>query len=160
MEAIMIYSSIYSKFNIKNYPKVINDAIEFFKKTDFSKIAEGEYDIDGRNIFYQVKDIMTKPVNEAKPEIHRKYIDVQFLYKGTERIGVVDDNGNNEISEDYLEERDLLFYKNVENETLINMTEGDFCVFFPSDVHRPACEKNGQSMIRKVVYKINVDLLN
>lgn len=156
----MIYSSVNSNFNIENYNKVIKDAIEFFKKTDFSKIAEGEYDIDGRNIFYQVKDIMTKPVNEAKPEIHRKYIDVQFLYKGKERIGVVDDNGNNEIAEDYLKERDLLFYKNVENETLINMKEGDFCVFFPSDVHRPACEKDGQSMIRKVVYKINMDLLD
>lgn len=156
----MIYSSINSNFNIECYHKVIKEAIEFLKKTDFSKIAEGEYDIDGRNIFYQVKDIMTKPVNEAKPEIHRKYIDVQFLYTGTERIGVVDDNGNNVVTEDYLIERDLLFYKDVENETFINMIQGDFCVFFPSDVHRPACEKDGQSMIRKVVYKINVDLLN
>lgn len=155
----MIYSSINSNFNIEYYHKIITDAIVFFKRTDFSKIEEGEYDIKGRDIFFQVKDIMTKPINEAKPEIHRKYIDVQFLYKGTERIGVVDDTGNNQIAEDYLEERDILFYKDIENETFINMTEGDFCVFFPSDVHRPACERDGQSMIRKVVYKINVDLL-
>lgn len=155
----MIYSSIKSNFNIEYYHKVIKEAIEFFRKTDFSKIDEGEYDIEGRDIFFQVKDIMTKPVSEAKPEIHRRYIDVQFLYKGTECIGVVDDTGNNEIAEDYLEERDILFYKNIKNESFINMTEGDFCVFFPSDVHRPACERDGQSIIRKVVYKINVDLL-
>jgi YhcH/YjgK/YiaL family protein len=156
----MIYSSINSNFNIEDYHKVIKDAIVFFKTTDFSKIDEGEYELEGRDIFFQVKDIMTKPIKVAKPEIHKKYIDVQFLYKGKERIGVVYDTGNNQISEDYLKERDLLFYKDVENETLINMTEGDFCVFFPSDVHRPACESDGQSMIRKVVYKINVDLLN
>ncbi|MCJ7688558.1 MAG: YhcH/YjgK/YiaL family protein, partial [Clostridiaceae bacterium] len=105
----MIYSSINSNFNIEDYHKVIKDAIVFFKKTDFSKIDEGEYELEGRDIFFQVKDIMTKPINEAKPEIHRKYIDVQFLYKGKERIGVVYDTGNNEIAEDYLKERDLLF---------------------------------------------------
>ncbi|WP_070000350.1 YhcH/YjgK/YiaL family protein [Cellulosilyticum sp. I15G10I2] len=155
----MIYSSIHSTFDIQKYPKVIKDAVEFFKKTDFKEFEEGEYEIAGKDIFFQVKDIMTLPVSQTRAEIHRKYIDVQFLYRGKESIGVVDDTGLNEVDEDFLEERDILFYKNVPDETFITMNEGDFCVFFPSDVHRPACERNGKSMIRKIVYKIHVNLL-
>jgi biofilm protein TabA len=71
----------------------------------------------------------------------------------------VTDTGENIVAEDLLEERDLIFYKDVKNETFINMNEGDFCVFFPDDVHRPGCERGGSSEIRKIVYKINVDLL-
>lgn len=155
----MIYSSIHSTFDKSKYPKVIRDAVEFFKTTDFEKFKEGEYEILEHRIFFQVKDMVTLPVSQARPEVHRKYIDVQFLYKGKESIGVVDDTGLNEIDENLLAQRDLLFYKNVKDETFITMREGDFCVFFPSDVHRPGCERNGESMIRKIVYKIDVDLL-
>lgn len=155
----MIYSSINSTFDTQNYPKVIRDAVHFFKNTNFDEFKVGEYEIRGRDILFQVIDIMTKPGNQARPEVHRKYIDIQFLFIGKECIGVVDDTGNNEIDENLLEERDLLFYKKVDDITFINMKEGDFCVFFPSDVHMPACERDGQSMIRKIVYKINVDLL-
>ncbi len=153
----MIYSSIFNNSNDQGYSKLITDAINFFKDTDFSKYEEGEFEIDGRTIFFQVKDILTKNVEDANPEVHRKYIDVQFLYKGKERIGFAFDNGKNEVLEDMLDSRDLLFYKNVQGESFIDMKEGDFAVFFPSDVHRPACENNGNSPIRKVVYKISYD---
>ena len=156
----MIYSSIKSDFDINNYPSVIQDAIRFFRETDFDSFVDGEYTISGRDILFQVRDLETKPADQCRPEVHRKYIDVQFLHKGKESIGVVTDTGKNEISENLLKERDLIFYKDVDNETFISMIEGDFCVFFPSDVHRPACERNGQSMIRKIVYKINIDLLD
>ncbi|MDA3812423.1 MAG: YhcH/YjgK/YiaL family protein [Spirochaetaceae bacterium] len=156
----MIFSSIKSTFNVDIYPPVIRDAIIFFKETDFEKYDDGEYEISGRDIFFQVRDLTTKSVNQCKPEVHRKYIDVQFLFSGKEHIGVVTDTGENIIAEDLLEERDLIFYKDVKNETFIHMNEGDFCVFFPDDVHRPGCERSGSSEIRKIVYKINVDLLD
>lgn len=156
----MIYSSVNSTFDLQNYPKVIKEAVEFLKDTNFEEYKPGEYEIRNRDVFFQVHDIMTKEINQAKPEVHRKYLDIQFLFKGKERIGVVDDTGDNEVAEDLLIERDLLFYKEVSDVTFITMKEGDFCVFFPSDVHLPGCERNGKSMIRKIVYKVKVDLLN
>ncbi len=153
----MIYSSIFN--NASNYTnsKLLIDAVTFFKETDFSKYEEGEYEIEGRDILFQVRDILTKDVSEAKAEVHRKYIDVQLLYSGKEKIGFAYDNGENEILEDLLETRDLLFYKDAKGESFINMYEGDYAVFFPNDVHRPACERDGKSMIRKVVYKISYE---
>jgi len=155
----MIYSSVTSSLDLKIYPQVIREAVDFIKNTNFDEIDAGEYEVSGRDIYYQVMDITTQPVSRVKPEVHRKYIDLQFLFRGKESIGVVDDTGNNEIDTDLLVERDLLFYKNVEDVTFITMKEGDYCVFFPSDVHMPGCERDGQSTIRKIVYKIKVDLL-
>lgn len=155
----VIYSSIYSKVSIGAQSEIIAEAIEFLSKTDFSTYDDGEYEISGRDKFFQVRDIETSSVENCRPEVHRKYIDVQFLYRGKERIGVVPDKGSYPVSEDLLAQRDILFYESVDGETFINMSVGDYCVFFPGDVHRPGCEKDGSSLIRKIVYKINVDLL-
>jgi YhcH/YjgK/YiaL family protein len=38
------------------------------------------------------------------------------------------------------------------------MNPGDFAIFFPSDVHRPACEVSGPETIRKVVVKVRFAL--
>ena len=57
------------------------------------------------------------------------------------------------------DERDLIFYKEVENEGFITSTPGCFCVFFPTDVHRPQVADGEPIKVRKVVVKVSVDLL-
>lgn len=153
----MISSSIYSVFDLNLYPKPIKDAIIFLRSAAFQEMEPGEYEIDGRNVYYQVIDMTTKPWNEGKAEVHRKHIDMQFLFSGKETIGFVDDNGQNEVLEDLLEQRDLLFYRDVNDLKKIDMIPGDFCVFYPNDVHMPGRENQGESAIRKIVYKINFD---
>jgi YhcH/YjgK/YiaL family protein len=153
----MICSSIHSSFDTDLYPRIIREAVAFFRDSDIGNIAPGEYEIDSRNIYYQVIDMTTKNLEDGRPEVHRKYIDIQFLYSGKESIGFVDDHGNNQVDQDLLEERDLLFYKDVQDMTMIVMKPGDFCVFFPNDVHMPGCLQSSNMPIRKVVYKVNYD---
>ena len=155
----MIYSSIYSTFSKGSLTSILVEAVEFLATTDFSAYQDGVYEISGQDRFFQVIDIETASKDKCRPEVHRKYIDIQFLFKGKERIGVVPDKGNFTVCNDLLNERDILFYQSVKGETFINMSEGDFCIFFPGDVHRPACEKDGNSLIRKIEYKIKVELL-
>ena len=38
-------------------------------------------------------------------------------------------------------------------------TPGCFCVFFPTDVHRPAVEDGVPMTVRKVVVKVSIELL-
>ncbi|QSX09211.1 YhcH/YjgK/YiaL family protein [Alkalibacter rhizosphaerae] len=153
----MICSSIYSAFDLEWYPRPVRDAVQFFQRASFQEMEPGEYEIDGRDVYFQVIDLETKPWEEGKPEVHRKYIDIQFLFQGKETIGFVDDSGKNKVSENLLEQRDLLFYEEVQDLKKIDMKPGDFCVFYPSDVHVPGCEREGIIKIRKIVYKINVD---
>lgn len=154
----MIYSSIDCDVLIAKYPKAISEAIEYLKSNDFTKMEAGVYEIRGKDIYAQVFDVQTGEISEKRPESHEKYLDIQFLASGSERIGVTNDTGNYEIDEK-IEERDLIFYKSVENETFAEMTPNCFCIFFPSDIHRPAV-LSGQSMsIRKVVIKVSVEIL-
>ncbi|PKM57257.1 MAG: YhcH/YjgK/YiaL family protein [Firmicutes bacterium HGW-Firmicutes-3] len=153
----MICSSIHSTFDTDLYPRIIREAVSFFRDAGIGNMAPGEYEIDGRNIYYQVIDMTTKNIEDGRPEVHRKYIDIQFLFDGKESIGFVDDYGNNQVDQNLLEERDLLFYKDVSDMTMIAMKPGDFCVFFPNDVHMPGCMREANMSIRKVVYKVNYD---
>lgn len=137
-------------------PRAIEKALDFLRTTDFTALAPGVVDIDGRNIFAQVLDLTTQTWDENRPEVHRRYLDIQFLAWGEEKIGVAIDTGNNEISESMLEQRDIIFYHGSENESFIEMTPGTYAIFFPQDVHRPACIKNKVSAIRKIVVKVAI----
>jgi YhcH/YjgK/YiaL family protein len=155
----MIYLSSYIELDSNRFHKCINEAINFLKSTDFSTYKVGQYEIKGTDVLFQVHDITTDYKKNRKPEVHNKYIDVQFLYKGKEAIGFAIDNGMNKIFDDLLKEKDLLLYEDANNESILCMYEGDIAIFFPEDVHRPGCERDGCSEIRKIVYKINRKLL-
>ena len=145
----MIFGHI-SNENPCNLPEAIQRALQFLRSTDFSQQEAGEVEIDGRDIYAQIIDMTTRPKAENRPEVHRRYIDIQFLAWGEEIIGVAADCGNNKISESLLAERDIIFYHGA----------GSYAIFFPQDVHRPACIKNKATPIRKVVVKVALTALN
>ena len=141
-------------------PQPLKTALEHLRQTDFNALPAGNYDLQGRDIYVQVIDVTTKPFAETRPEIHREYIDVQFLVRGREKIGVVPETGTHTVSEDFLADRDLLFYTCVENESVLTMMPGCFAIFFPRDVHRPTWAVEQPEAIRKVVMKVRHSLLS
>lgn len=157
----MIFGNVKANENISSYPKAIQKAINYLKENDLVAMAPGRYELDGDNMILQVLDVQTTERCNLRPEVHRTYIDVQFLAKGQEKIGCYPDMGDNEIDEDLLETRDLIFYKNNENarETHLEMEEGSYAVFYPHDVHIPAIVKNESMIIRKIVIKVKISTL-
>ena len=155
----MIFSSIYANNNLNHYPAAIGKAITYLMETDFSAMEDGVYEIDGRRMFAQVFSYTSKPAEACKPELHRKYLDVQFWICGEELFGIAPSNGVGSCIEE-IDERDLYFYDGVANESFVHATKGCFAVFFPNDVHRPGVCIDGQPLTyRKVVVKVSVDLL-
>ncbi len=122
-------------------------------------LEPGVVEIDGKNIFAQIIDMTTRDAAENRPEAHRRYLDIQFLAWGEEKIGVAIDTGNNQISESLLEQRDIIFYHDSEHESFIEMIPGSYALFFPQDVHRPGCNKSIATPIRKIVVKVAIDVL-
>ena len=154
----MIFGHI-SQPNPCRLPQAIETALNFLRSTDFSALEPGVVEIDGRNIFAQVLDLTTREPHENRPEVHRRYLDIQFLASGEEKIGIAIDTGNNKISESLLEQRDIIFYHASENESFIEMIPGSYAIFFPQDVHRPGCHKSVATPIRKIVVKVAIDAL-
>ncbi|BAI74690.1 hypothetical protein AZL_b00270 (plasmid) [Azospirillum sp. B510] len=153
----MISGNIHNLGNIRQWlPAPLQEALDCLLTVDFAALRTGRHELRGDDIFFQVIDLTTKPADENRPEVHRNYIDVQFLVHGSERIGFATDDGTNIVAQDLLKERDLLFYQDVRNESWIEMIPGSFAVFFPTDVHRPACMLDAPTPIRKVVVKVKL----
>ena len=154
----MFFSSIHAKQQSVALPAAIEKVLDYLKAHDFTKMEPGRYEIQGDDIFAQVFDAETKPAEEQRPKAHEKYADVQFLASGRERLGFTPDTGSYEVDERF-DDRDLIFYKKVENECFIEARPGCYSVFFPEDIHRPACASGQPMTVRKVVVKISVKLL-
>ncbi len=51
-------------------------------------VALGRHDLDGDDLFALVQEYTTRAADECVWEAHRRYIDVQFVVTGAERMGV------------------------------------------------------------------------
>lgn len=140
---------------------VFQRAVDFIRSRDLRQHELGRFDIDGDNLFALVQEVETVPPAERKSEHHRTYIDLQYLVDcpEDELLIVARQSPRNRPVEDALEEKDYALYDEVEGEFEIRLRPGMFAVFFPSDLHRPACTASGGVRLRKVVFKINKNLL-
>lgn len=156
----MIFGHISQYRTFKLHP-ALEKALAFIQNTNFDGLPVGEIEIEGRDIYAQVHDLTTQVKEKNRPEVHRRYIDIQYLHKGQELIGYAPDRGNNQIIESLLEQRDILFYQEaIAHETFLVMQPGCFAVFYPVDIHRPACIDRQPTMIRKIVVKVAIERLN
>lgn len=155
----LIYGNINNLGNLSAYPEKIAKVLNYLQGKDFISMEPGVYEIEGKDIFVQVLNANADIIENKRPEVHKKYIDLQFSPAGGEILGFATDTGNNKIDEELFDSKDIMFYTNMENETFIKTQPGDFLVFFPWDVHRPGCVEDGPKVIRKVVVKININIL-
>ena len=155
----MIYGNINNLGVMSVYHEKVAKVLDYLKDKDFFSMEPGKYEIEGQDIFAQVMNVNGDIIENKKPEVHKKYVDLQFIPEGGEILGFATDTGNNELDEDLFDSSDIKFYKNVENEVFIKSNPGDFFVFFPWDVHRPGCVEQVPKQMRKVVVKINIDIL-
>jgi YhcH/YjgK/YiaL family protein len=128
-------------------------ALEFLKSSDFSKMENGKYELDGEDIFALLNEYETQLPENCKLEGHKKYIDVQFMVSGTEAFGYVHFTGQ-KPKEEYDQEKDRAFYHT--EVSMIKFEERSFAIFWPEDLHMPGAIWQKPEKIKKVVVKIKI----
>lgn len=117
-------------------------------ETGKHELADGVFAIVGR--------YATEPAEERLFEAHRKYIDVQIIVEGRERMDVAPLAVAVE-TEVYSDENDVAFYHApAEHTCQLAMQEGRFVILFPADAHKPNCTLDEMCNVTKVVGKIPV----
>jgi YhcH/YjgK/YiaL family protein len=129
-------------------------AFEYIQKTDLHTIEAGKYEIDGDKLkaIISSKKGVTAAESVARFECHNKHIDIQLCIKGAELIGwkprekCFSENGG------YNAEKDVQLY-NETPDMYFQLTDGQFAIFFPEDVHAPMI---GDAEIKKLVIKVKL----
>jgi biofilm protein TabA len=128
-------------------------SFEFMKNNDLEKMAPGKYPIDGENAFASITEIVDKPFEKTAWESHKKYIDLQYIISGSEKIGVAP-TANAKVINSYNADRDLASYK-IDDAVYDVASPKVFYLFFPENAHRPNIKVNDEK-VKKLVIKIKV----
>ncbi len=141
--------------NIDKYSEFPKEICEFIKNMPFDieckkhKINEDDY--------VNVEMYETKIPEKGVFESHQKYIDIQIILSGVERIDFIN---TSELSVDipYNAEKDIIFYK---HETLdagrVVLKQGQFAIFYPYEAHMPQLCVRKTSVVKKAVVKIKIN---
>jgi biofilm protein TabA len=123
------------------------------RDSDLAKLKPGKYVIDGKEVYATVTEGPEKTFDQSTWESHRKYIDLQYVIKGKEKIGVAPVSSAT-IIKPYNETSDGANYT-AEGQYYI-AEPGAFFLFFPGDAHRPNIKVDGYDVVKKMVIKIRV----
>ncbi|HEX7692668.1 MAG TPA: YhcH/YjgK/YiaL family protein, partial [Sediminibacterium sp.] len=94
----------------------------------------------------------TAEASTAKFECHNAHIDIQVCIRGKETIGWKPRSTCTSPKGEYNPEKDVLFYNDAPD-MFFGMTDNQFAIFYPEDVHAPMI---GEGMIKKLVIKVKV----
>ncbi len=155
--------------NINVYPDI--NALEFYRQYNKAKdvwdkafayladskkldtLKPGMYPIDGKEAYASITEGPEKTEETAKWEAHRKYIDLQYVIRGKERIGVAPVTSAT-VTKPYDEAKDSGNFT-TDGKYYIATPE-EFYLFFPSEAHRPNLHVEGFDIVKKMVIKIKV----
>lgn len=129
-------------------------AFDYLKNTNLETLAPGRYNILEDNVYVIVSEGAPKTLEDAKWESHRNFIDIQYVIKGKEKMGIAPLAKAN-ITEEYNDAKDVTFHSVADNDGKYYVAEpGTFLIFFTRDAHRPGIKVDGSDSVKKAVIKI------
>lgn len=137
-------------------PQALRQAIDHIRAHVTDATPTGRHDIDGSRVFYLISEDTTEPLAQRRAEYHARYLDIQIVLKGQEGMtfstwpaGIPDT--------DWLADKDIAFLAQGAQEKTVVLSEGDFVVFYPGEVHKPLCAVGEPATVRKAVVKMQVE---
>lgn len=138
--------------------KRIEKAILYISELDKEKIEYGKHVVN-EEFYFNVEEYMTKPVEQCRFESHRKYVDIQWVITGNERI---DTAFIRELDLDsrYDLDKDVVFWKDRTNATVLHtvLSQGSYAVFYPNNAHKPCMNPypGREGKVKKIVGKVRI----
>jgi biofilm protein TabA len=128
-------------------------AFAYIRHTDLASAADGKLDVaEGLKAIYSNSPGKTKEASESKFECHNKNIDIQVCINGVETFGWRPRETCATPNGVYNDEKDVLFFGD-KPDMFFQLTNGQFVIFFPEDVHAPMI---GEGDIKKLVMKVKI----
>lgn len=127
-------------------------AIRFLREHDVTALENGRYPVDGERVYVNVMSYETAP-KPVMYEAHRRYIDIQYIAAGEERVWVTPTDRLT-VTQSYDADRDCLL--GTGDGFDVPLWEGWLLVLYPEDAHAPSCLLDKPSQVKKAVVKVAV----
>lgn len=116
--------------------------------------ADKRIALDGERLFV-IADRFAGRGRAASPlEVHRRYIDIQFIVSGTDEMGWLPTARCRSPRDAFDAGSDIQFFDD-KPEFYLPVNPGAFAIFFPGDAHAPLAAKAG-SEIDKLIVKVEM----
>jgi biofilm protein TabA len=128
-------------------------AFSFLRRGDLAELPDGRHDIAGQRLFAMVMRKEGNGPANAKLEVHRRYIDIQYCVAKGDLIGWESAATCSNAVQPFDEEKDCQLFTD-QPEVWVPTAPGALAIFFPEDAHAPL---GGDGLIHKVVVKVALD---
>lgn len=149
----MILDTIENLSLYRGLSKNLSKAIDYIQNTNLNNLSAGKHTIFNDDVFVMINEYDTKDESECVIEAHKKYIDIQIMLKGDEKVGFAFLNNQKE-TEPYNEDNDYTFYSSELD--YMYLREESFAIFFPTDLHCPTIKIDSSKSVAKAVVKVRV----
>jgi YhcH/YjgK/YiaL family protein len=131
-------------------------AFAYINSTNLTAVEPGKYEIDGDNLkaIYASKIGMSAAESIQQFECHDQHIDIQLCISGKETFGWKPRGSCLAQKGAYNPEKDVLFFNDAPD-MYFGLTDGQFAILFPEDVHAPMIAVN-EEPITKLVIKVKI----
>jgi YhcH/YjgK/YiaL family protein len=130
-----------------DFPKIFN----LLRTMDLNSQPKGRMNFEGERFYINIDEVPMRGKDEAFPEVHNRYIDIQVPITATETIGYLPRTQCHTL-QSANEEKDIAFYRD-EPASYFELRPGCFAIFFPEDAHAPII---GNGITRKAIVKVEM----
>ncbi len=133
-------------------------AIAFLKELLATNPENGRYHcptLPEGEVFVNVSSYESRPMEQAIMEVHHKYIDIQVVFSGEEKI-YMPALEEPTVTKEFNEAGDCAIFAMADPAscTCATLNEGDFAIFLPYEIHAPNLAARGSVPVRKAVVKV------
>ena len=147
----MILDSLKNKEQYVSLHPRFKQVFDYIDTHDLAAMELGRHDVDGDNIFVMVQELELRPLEQARLELHRKYIDIQLVLRGDEEVfGWSEKKDCLKPAAEFDEAKDIQLFVDTP-QCFYTVREGQFSVLYPEDGHAPML---GKGKVKKCIFKI------
>ena len=150
----MILDSLKNKEQYVSLHPRFKQVFDYIDTHDLAAMELGRHDVDGDNIFVMVQELELRPLEQARLELHRKYIDIQLVLRGDEEVfGWSEKKDCLTPETEFDEAKDIQLFTDIP-QCFYTVGQGQFTILFPEDGHAPML---GEGHVKKCIFKIAID---
>ena len=143
-----------AKLSRYSYVPNVQKVIDFLSANDASKVENGKYDLGDECVLKVMEYVTHEEPDEVLLEAHREFLDLQLIISG-EELFVTQAIELGEEAIPYDKVKDVEFFTAGYYNTL-GLDKDNFVIVFPNDLHVGNINANGESNVKKFVFKLKI----